>query len=88
MFYLIPTRRLHEENPRYNGYMRFSKVQLNAPVLLTKVGSAHAFDGASLGSIVLAHAAIDAAVAEWPQERFKLQNGIMLMREHLKRPDK
>jgi hypothetical protein len=43
---------------------------------------------ASLGSIVLAHAAIDAAVAEWPQERFKLQNGIMLMREHLKRPDK
>jgi hypothetical protein len=37
---------------------------------------------AASGSIVLAHAAFDAAVKEWPHERFTLRNGIMLMREH------
>jgi len=37
---------------------------------------------AASGSIVLAHAAFDAAVAEWPHERFTLRQGIMLMREH------
>jgi hypothetical protein len=37
---------------------------------------------AASGSIVLAHAAFDAAIAEWPQERFALRQGIMLMREH------
>jgi hypothetical protein len=37
---------------------------------------------AASGSIVLAHAAFDAAVKEWPHKRFTLRNGIMLMREH------
>jgi hypothetical protein len=37
---------------------------------------------AASGSIVLAHAAFDAAVKEWPHERFTLRNGIMLMREY------
>jgi hypothetical protein len=37
---------------------------------------------AASGSVVLAHAAFDAAVAEWPHERFTLRQGIMLMREH------
>jgi hypothetical protein len=37
---------------------------------------------AASGSIVLAHAAFDAAIKEWPQERFTLRNGIMLMREY------
>jgi hypothetical protein len=37
---------------------------------------------AASGSIVLARAAFDAAVKEWPHERFTLRNGIMLMREH------
>jgi hypothetical protein len=41
---------------------------------------------AASGSIVLAHAAFDAAVKEWPHERFTLRNGIMLMREHPERP--
>lgn len=40
---------------------------------------------AASGSIVLAHAAFDAAIKEWPDERFTLRNGIMLMREHPKR---
>jgi hypothetical protein len=35
------------------------------------------------GSVVLARAAFDAAVAEWPHERFTLRQGIMLIREHL-----
>ena len=43
---------------------------------------------AASGSIVLARAAFDAAVAEWPNERFTLRNGIMLMREHPERPGK
>jgi hypothetical protein len=37
---------------------------------------------AASGSIVLARAAFDAAVKEWPHERFTLRNGIMLMLEH------
>ena len=37
---------------------------------------------AASGSIVLARVAFDAAVKEWPHERFTLRNGIMLMREH------
>jgi hypothetical protein len=43
---------------------------------------------AASGSIVLARAAFDAAVTEWPNERFTLRNGIMLMREHPERPGK
>jgi hypothetical protein len=35
-----------------------------------------------LGSIVLARAAFDAAVKEWPHERFTLRQGIMTMREY------
>jgi hypothetical protein len=37
------------------------------------------------GSIVLAHAASDAAIKEWPHERFTLRIGIMLVREYPKR---
>ena len=40
---------------------------------------------AASGSIVLARAAFEAATKEWPNERFTLRNGIMLMREHPKR---
>jgi hypothetical protein len=40
---------------------------------------------AASGSIVLAHAAFEAAVAEWPQERFTLLQGIMLIREYPER---
>jgi hypothetical protein len=38
------------------------------------------------GSIVLARAAFDATVAEWPNERFTLRNEIMVMREYPERP--
>jgi hypothetical protein len=38
---------------------------------------------AASGSIVLARAAFETAVKEWPQERFTLRQGIMLIREHL-----
>jgi hypothetical protein len=41
---------------------------------------------AASGSIVLARAAFDAAIKEWPNERFTLRNGIMLMREYPERP--
>ncbi len=41
---------------------------------------------AASGSIVLARAAFDAAIKEWPHERFTLRQGIMLMREHPERP--
>jgi hypothetical protein len=37
------------------------------------------------GSIDLAHAAFNPAVLEWPNERFMLRQGIMLMHEHPKR---
>jgi len=43
---------------------------------------------AASGSIVLAHAAFEAAVKEWPHEHFTLRNGIMLIREHPERPRK
>jgi hypothetical protein len=43
---------------------------------------------AASGSIVLARAAFDAAVKEWPNERFTLRNGIMLMRKHPERHGK
>jgi hypothetical protein len=41
---------------------------------------------AASGSIVLARAAFDAAVTEWPHERFTLRQGIMTIREHPERP--
>jgi hypothetical protein len=37
---------------------------------------------AAAGSIVLAHAAFEAAVSNWPHERFTLRQGIMLIRDH------
>jgi hypothetical protein len=43
---------------------------------------------AASGSIVLAHAAFDAAIKEWPHERFTLRQGIMLMREYPERQRK
>jgi hypothetical protein len=36
---------------------------------------------AASGSIVLARAAFEAAIGEWPNERFTLRQGIMTMRE-------
>jgi hypothetical protein len=41
---------------------------------------------AASSSIVLAHAAFDAAIEEWPNERFTLRNGIMLICEYPERP--
>jgi hypothetical protein len=41
---------------------------------------------AASGSIVLARAAFDAAIKEWPHERFTLRNGIMLLSEYPERP--
>lgn len=37
---------------------------------------------AAAGTITVAHAAFDAAVKNWPSERFTLRQGIMLIREH------
>jgi len=37
---------------------------------------------AASGSIVLARAAFDAAVKEWPHERFTLRQGIMTVRQY------
>jgi len=37
---------------------------------------------AAAGSVTVGHAAFDAAVANWPNERFTLRQGIMLIREH------
>lgn len=41
---------------------------------------------AAAGTVTVAHAAFDAAVANWPNERFTLRQGILLIREHP--PDK
>jgi hypothetical protein len=37
---------------------------------------------AATGTVSIAHAAFDAAIANWPTERFALRQGIMLIREH------
>jgi hypothetical protein len=37
---------------------------------------------AATATITVAHAAFEAAVKNWPHERFALRNGIMLIREH------
>jgi hypothetical protein len=37
---------------------------------------------AAAGTITIAQAAFDAAIANWPGERFTLRRGIMLIREH------
>jgi hypothetical protein len=41
---------------------------------------------AAAGTVTIGHAAFDAAVANWPDERFTLRQGIMLIREHLPNP--
>ena len=43
---------------------------------------------AAAGSVVLAHAAFEAAIENWPHERFTLRQGIMLIREHPERQRK
>jgi hypothetical protein len=37
---------------------------------------------AAAGNVFIAQAAFDAAVSEWPRERFTLRHGIRLIREH------
>jgi hypothetical protein len=36
----------------------------------------------AVGHVTIAQATFDAAVAEWPRERFTLRHGIRLIREH------
>lgn len=40
---------------------------------------------AAAGTVTIGHAAFEAAIANWPDERFTLRQGIMLMREHPER---
>jgi hypothetical protein len=40
---------------------------------------------AASGSIVLARAAFEATIKEWPHERFTLRNGIMRLQEYPER---
>jgi hypothetical protein len=37
---------------------------------------------AAAGTVSIAHAAFEAAITNWPNERFTLRQGIMLIREH------
>ena len=37
---------------------------------------------AAAGTVSIAHAALDAAITNWPNERFTLRQGTMLIREH------
>jgi hypothetical protein len=39
-------------------------------------------DDSAAGTITIAQAAFDAAIANWPSERFTLRQGIMLIGEH------
>ena len=43
---------------------------------------------AATGTITIGHAAFDAAIANWPHERFTLRKGALLIREHPKSPRK
>jgi hypothetical protein len=36
-------------------------------------------------SVTIAHAALDAAIANYPSQRFTLRNGILVIREHIPR---
>jgi len=38
---------------------------------------------AASSSVTIAHAALDAAIANYPQQRFTLRNGILVIREHV-----
>ena len=40
---------------------------------------------AATANITIGHAAFDAAVANWPNERFTLRQGVLLIREHPER---
>ena len=40
---------------------------------------------AATSNVTVGHAAFDAAVANWPNERFTLRQGVMLIREHPER---
>jgi hypothetical protein len=37
---------------------------------------------AASSSVTIAHAALDAAIANYPDQHFTLRNGILVMREH------
>lgn len=39
---------------------------------------------AATASVTVGHAAFEAAVRNWPHERFTLRNGILVIREHPK----
>jgi hypothetical protein len=41
---------------------------------------------AATGTITIGHAAFDAAIVNWPDERFTLRKGALLIREHPERP--
>jgi hypothetical protein len=41
---------------------------------------------AATASVTVSHAAFDAAVQNWPHERFTLRNGILRIREHTPEP--
>jgi hypothetical protein len=41
---------------------------------------------AAAGNVSIGHAAFEAAVANWPHERFTLRQGALLIREHPKDP--
>jgi hypothetical protein len=43
---------------------------------------------AAAGNVSIGHAAFEAAVANWPQERFTLRKGALLIREHPRDPTK
>jgi hypothetical protein len=36
-------------------------------------------------SVTITHAALDAAIANYPSQRFTLRNGILVIREHIPR---
>jgi hypothetical protein len=38
---------------------------------------------AAAGTVVIGHAALDAAIESWPNERFTLRQGIRVIREHV-----
>ena len=40
---------------------------------------------AASGSVAIGHAALDAAIANYPDQRFTLRNGILVIREHAAR---
>jgi hypothetical protein len=37
---------------------------------------------AACGNVLIAHGAFDQAIKSWPDQRFTLRNGIMVIREH------